>query len=214
MKFQVSAVALAIGLATVGTVAAAQTQGGDGRPAPRQVGMIKAMDSDGDGKVSKAEFMAFQPKGRHALAPDASISREDFMKRGPQRDGWRQEGKRDGAKDGARDGDRAERRQEQRAAMFRAIDKDSNGTISREEFMEFPGLGMGMGRHGHHRVSAERAEARRAKIFETLDKDGNGVIDPAERAAQREAVFGRLDRNGDGFVTADELPRRGPGRGR
>ena len=75
MKLLVSAAALAIGLAGAGTLAA-QTTGGDGKPGPRQMGMIKAMDADADGKVSKAEFLAFQPKGRPALADDVKVTRE------------------------------------------------------------------------------------------------------------------------------------------
>lgn len=206
MKSLVSAAALAIGLAAAGTAAAAPAQG-DAGPSPRQVGMIKAMDTDGDGKVSKAEFLAFQPKGRHAVAADANVTREEFMKRGPQRGERHAHAHAHAGKGDQKPADRAARREERRAEMFKAFDKDGNGSISREEFMAFEGPRMGQPRH--HRVSAERMQERRAEAFKRLDANNDGVLSPAERQASREAMFTRLDRNGDGFVTADELPRRG-----
>jgi Ca2+-binding EF-hand superfamily protein len=200
MKALIPAMALAIGLAAAGATAA-QTSGTDGKPVPRQTGMIKAMDSDGDGKVSKAEFMAFQPRGRAATAPDAKVTREEFMQRRPHRAAMTPEIK--------------AKMDERRAEAFKAIDKDADGSISREEFMSMPGMMMGRGGAHRHEIRGDRQEmrekmdSRRTEAFQRMDANKDGVIDGAERAASREAAFARMDRNSDGFITADELPRRG-----
>ena len=203
MKAIIPAMALALGLAAAGA-SAAQTSGSDGKPVPRQMGMIKAMDSDGDGKISKAEFMAFQPKGRAAAAPDAKVTREEFMRRGPYR-----------ASHAAMTPEDKAKIDERRAEAFKAIDKDGNGSISREEFMSMPGVMMGRGGARRHEIREDRKEmrekmhGRRAEAFQRMDANKDGVIDGPERAATREAAFARMDRNSDGFITDDELPRRG-----
>jgi len=201
MKLIVSAAALAIGLAAGAAHAAPAA---DGKPAPRQLGMIKAMDADGDGKVSKAEFLAFQPKRQAAAAADGQITREEFMKRGPM-------GHRAGAEPGP---ERKAKMEERRAEIFKTIDKDGNGSISREEFMGFQG-GMMVQTAAQREAMAKRFEGGREAAFKRLDTNNDGVIDAGERAAMREAAFARMDRNGDGFLTADEVPgRRGHHRGR
>ena len=196
MKLFVSAAALAIGLAAAaGAASAAQTEGAP-KPGSHQLGMIKAMDTDGDGKISKSEFLAYQPKNRPALAADAKITREDFMKHGHRRPA---------VNHASPSPERKARMEERRAEAFKAIDKDGNGSISKDEFMGF---------HGMVRTSAQRKdrmekmEGRRAEAFKRLDANNDGVIDGSERAAAREAAFARMDRNSDGFISSDELPRR------
>ncbi|BBK30141.1 EF hand domain-containing protein [Stella humosa] len=200
MKILVSAAALAIGLAASGaSFAQTAAPAGDGKPAQRQLEQIKRMDSDGDGKVSKAEFMAFQPRGRAPVAADAKVTREEFMKRGPHREH---------AGRPAPTAEQKAQKDQRRAELFKTLDKDNNGSISRDEFMAFQGAMMM--RAAAHNRSNERFERRRAEMFKRLDANNDGVVDPAERTAMREAAFTRMDRNGDGFITADELPRRGP----
>ncbi len=200
MKLLVSAAALVLGLAAAGA-SAAPASGTDGKPGQRQIGMIKAMDADGDGKVSKAEFLAFQPKNRPAVAADAKVTREEFMQRTSNR--WHIGGPR-----AEMTPERKAKMEERRADAFKTLDKDGNGSISRDEFMGFQG-GLMIRTAPQRQEMKDKMEGRRAEAFKRMDANNDGVIDGAERAASREAAFARMDRNGDGFITADELPRRG-----
>ena len=59
--------------------------------------------------------------------------------------------------------------------MFRRMDKDSSGTLSKEEVPE-----------------------RLAERFEQIDIDGNGQLDESELAKLREMMGGRKPGKGDG----------------
>lgn len=172
--------AIALALVTAGA-ATAQTADRPGRG-----------DADGDGRVSRAEFV----DGRiaHLTAIDAnrdgSISAEE-----------RQSG--------------VDTRRNQRAsARFEALDKDGNGAISREEFttaregrgdrMERGGRhgmrqqghrgprgGWGRGGRGHGGEWGPNAEAR-------------GPLNIAEVQTRLTTQFDRVDADRDGYITAEE----------
>ena len=196
MKFLVPA-ALALGLAVSGA-AVAQTAGAPGTQAgkpDRRAEMIKAMDKDGDGKVSKAEFLAFQPQGGWQVDAnkDGKVTRDEFMTPRSRADSPR----------AAEWKARAEKR---RADAFSQLDANKDGMVSREEFTQFRG-GLFVRTAADRDARAGKMQERKAAVFQRMDANADGAIDAAERQAVREAGFARMDKNGDGFVTADELGR-------
>lgn len=105
------------------------------------------------------------------------------------------------------------RRSDITAEQFSAMDKDGNGSLSREEMRT---------------AGRERMQARAEERFKALDTDGDGGLSREELAARREQAaeerFSRLDANGDGRLTQSEMQaaretmrerrgQRGPGRG-
>ncbi|WP_428150582.1 EF-hand domain-containing protein [Brevundimonas sp.] len=169
--------------------------------APRAV----RADADGDGRISRAEFVDGRIARLTAIDAnrDGSISAEE-----------RQSG--------------IDTRRNQRAsARFETLDKDGNGAVSREEFTAAremrgeraghgvrqgghrgPGAGWGRGR-GHG--GGERGQGAEARAPLTI----------AAVQTRLTARFDRLDANHDGFITAEERTaarqamrdQRGEGRG-
>lgn len=76
--------------------------------------------------------------------------------------------------------------------LFHALDKDTDGVISRDEFST--------------QVMREaRMASMKSHLFERADQDGDGYLSPDEFPPRRLA---RLDANGDGEISRDELPDR------
>ena len=150
-------------------------------------------DADGDGRISRAEFVDARVSRLTAIDAnrDGSISAEE-----------RQSG--------------IDTRRNQRAsARFEALDKDGNGSVSREEFAAAREMrgdraerggrhGMrqgghrggprghwGRGRGGHPGEWGPQAEAR-------------GPLTIADVQTQLTTQFDRVDANRDGFITAEE----------
>jgi len=72
--------------------------------------------------------------------------------------------------------------------LFRRLDRDGNGVITRDEFHGRPGL------------------------FQRLDQNADGRIDPKEarKAAKRRAATGRRSKNGPPAKARPDRPRHGP----
>ncbi|WP_169719114.1 EF-hand domain-containing protein [Brevundimonas aveniformis] len=166
---------------SIGGVAMAQ----DGQRGPR------AADSDGDGRISQAEFVA------------GAVQR--FDNGDANRDGTL-------TADEVRAGMEA-RRSERRDQMFARMDANGDGSISRAEFDARPQRGgdaerggRGGGRHGWGRGG----RGHRGGGGEMM-ADG---VTRAEAQSRAEARFARMDSNNDGFLTQeDRQERRGRGRG-
>lgn len=167
----------------IGAVAALSLGGAafaqDARHGPR------AADTDGDSRVSRAEFIAaaLQRFDEGDANRDGVIAAEEVMAR------------------------REARRDERREHVFTALDANSDGMISRAEFDAraesrgegAEGGGRG-GRGGRHRWGG------RGGGFEA---DG---VTRAEAETRAGARFDRMDRNDDGFLSAEDRQGRAGGR--
>ena len=100
-----------------------------------------------------------------------------------------------------RDGQRPDQRQPRGADMWKRVDKDQDGAISRDEFAQMERL-------------AKLPEDKRAALFDRLDKNSDGQIDRTEMHQGRpKPGQGRpdmpriweLDKNQDGGVSFGEF---------
>ncbi|MEQ8486640.1 MAG: EF-hand domain-containing protein [Pseudomonadales bacterium] len=149
---------------------------------------FEAVDQDGDGAISRAEFDAAPPpdgRGHHPW----------------HRGGWKhgpghhrhQDGMAADADPASREQRRAEwqaRREAAEAELFAALDTDGDGKLSAAEF-------------DTGRMKEARRDARRERAFARLDRNGDGMLSRDELpdpVARLEA----MDADGDGLVSQAE----------
>jgi len=106
-----------------------------------------------------------------------------------------------------------DRRQERRIERFAALDKDRNGSLSREEYLAPPPPGdrknaRGPGHDGkpgpHGRDMMRGGGAWMGNWFERMDANKDGKVSLAEAQAQPLAMFDRMDTNKDGTISPEE----------
>lgn len=141
-------------------------------------------DTDGDGRVSQAEFV--QARTARIAGMDANgdgtVTREEMAAAGQAR------------------------MAERRVAAFGRMDADSDGMISRAEWDAAGAARVDRRaerterRGGGHMMRGGRNGPRG---MARLDRDGNGVT-VAEVQTRATTQFARLDANADGYVTAEE----------
>ena len=133
-------------------------------------------DTDGDGKITPAEFAAAKPPGGPDGAP------------GPRH---QHGGDRHGAMGppGGMHAPTAAERAEFQAALFAALDTNHNGELSEAEFANL-----------HEAMQT----LMRQKMFAKLDTNGDGVLTPDEFPAFPKRVSA-MDTDGDGKVTPQEM---------
>ena len=115
----------------------------------------------------------------------------------------------------------AEKRQERRAERFAMLDKDKNGTLSKDEYMAPPppradeadgrrGGPDGMRRGGHGRWMKHGGPGAMGmglgggRMFERADANKDGKVSLAEAEAPALAMFDRVDTNHDGTISPEE----------
>lgn len=166
----VAAVALAAfaGAATAQQAAAPMAQ--------RQAHALRA-DTDGDGRISQAEFVGRRLERLTAADADrdGSVTREELRTQ-------------------------ARARMQQRAeTRFARLDANSDGAISREEF-------TARSERAGRPARAERGPGRQGPRMARHGGRGGerGPIAIADVQAKTEQAFARLDADHDGFVTVEE----------
>ncbi len=144
-------------------------------------------DADNDGRISRAEFV--DGRVAHLTAIDAN------------RDGSVSDEERQSGID--------TRRNQRVSARFEMLDKDGNGSLSREEFTareprgdraQHAGRGGrdGMGRGGH------RGGGRGHGGERGPNAEARGPVVIADVRTRMTTQFDRMDANSDGFVSAEE----------
>jgi Ca2+-binding EF-hand superfamily protein len=156
---------------------------------------FKAMDKNGDGKVSRDEF-----PGRPAMFERVDGNKDGFLEAS--------EVKALAAKAGAATMPPAA----QPGARIMAMDKDGDGKVSREEFMGAPAMFDRLDVNNDGSLSKdEAAEAPKimADLLRAMDKDGDGKISREEFRGQPER-FTQLDADKDGFISQAEIRASAP----
>ena len=195
----------------------------EGGPKPGLGDFFKKIDTNGDGKVSKDEYLAHAQKEAEERFTkvdgntDGSIEKSEFEdaakkmqaqrpngpgpKDGPRNrpEGPRGEGRGDRGdrKDGPRDGERGDRQDGPRDG-----DRPPGGPrdgADRGGFKRPDGQGPG---------PQDRGNMIGARL-KSMDKDGDGNISKEEYLASSEEQFTQLDENKDGKVSAEELQEAG-----
>jgi Ca2+-binding EF-hand superfamily protein len=193
--------AAAIALATsAGMVVAQQAQPQDpAQSTSRQDRLMARVDTNGDGRISQAEFVAGRVSRLTATDTnrDGTVTREEMMAAREVRQDQRADqhfarldGNNDGAVtraeyDAAREA-RGERREERRA---------ERGDRGPRRGMRGPGRGHRMGGEGMRGERGERGpvviaevEARMAEGFAKLDANSDGYVTAEERQAARQSM--------------------------
>lgn len=152
-------------LALAGAAVAQPWGGRDGR----------SPDSDGDGRISQAEFVAARAAAfaRMDADGDGRVTAEEAQAA------------------------RAAARTEFMARRFAALDSDGDGMISRAEFEAGHTGRGGFGRDGHGRgemagegFTREQAESHAAAMFARMDANGDGYVTPEDRRGRMDGRRG------------------------
>lgn len=157
-------------------------------------------DANGDGRISRAEFI----EGRVARLTAVDANRDGSVSAEERQSG-------------------VDTRRNQRAsARFEALDKNGDGSVSRDEFIAGRersaaradgGRRHGMGRPAHRRgadaaaargpVTIAQVQTRLATRFDRIDTNRDGFLTAEERTAARQAMRGQRDER-----RADRMARR------
>lgn len=96
------------------------------------------------------------------------------------------------------------------AKKFAELDKDSNGSISRDEFIAGHGemgghrMDHGGGGHGPDGMKGDHHGGMREMMKDKADTNNDGAVSAAEFKAAHLSMFEKADANKDGKVTHDE----------
>ncbi len=168
---------------------------------------LKAMDKDGDGRVSKDEYNGKLPFDYLDRNKDGFVDEKDGRGGG-------------GGGDGMPGQMPPPMSPEDVASRFKEIDKDGDGKVSKEEFPGAPERFGRLDKDADGSVTAEEFAAAMkdappgepgkggARMAMKMDKNADGKLAPDEVPFGADK-FKEMDKNADGFITEDELPKGG-----
>ncbi len=153
---------------------------------------LKAMDTNGDGKISRSEWRLPRGFDKLDVNHDGFITKDELKPMAPGAPSFQPghgQARQDVFKMLDINGNGKLESGELRAETFKKLDTNHDGSISKEELKKFAG-------------------DMRQMIFQQLDRNQDKKIDRTEWRGKAE-IFDRLDRNKDGKITIDEfqLPR-------
>lgn len=90
-------------------------------------------------------------------------------------------------------------------ARFTKIDANSDGSVSRDEYMSYSAKAKPTSAKPGDSAKATKSSERKAKFFERLDADKSGAISGQEWDAIAEKQFAAVDADKDGKVTKEEM---------
>ncbi|MBW6423312.1 hypothetical protein KX729_17790 [Rhizobium sp. XQZ8] len=175
------------------------------------VRLLKAADTNKDGKVTKDEMTAFQDK----LFTEIDANKDGSLTRGEMLD-YRQAKMEEFRKNNpppaiantADNKDQAKPDDQNKMA-------DQRGDHRRDRDRDHAGWGRhgdrdGWGRHEARwdRHDRDGRPMMRGGMFRMLDEDRDGKVTKAEATAAGDKLFARMDTNKDGTISIDDLPDR------
>lgn len=168
---------------------------------------MQALDTDGDGRITRAEwrgndtsFRQHDKNGDGILAGAEITPAEPLTDNEDPSDDWQEwwEFHQGQLESGAFDGldqndDQMVSRDEWAGsfALFDRLDRDHNGSITQQEYEDREYRGI-----------------TREALFGKMDANGNGRLEPSEWWWSRDA-FALVDRDSNGWITPEELLHRG-----
>ncbi len=159
----------------------------------KRPGMLARLDSDGDGKVSKDEFVKGAGQRRGERAPGEGGNRRNARGRDLSTQALRRF-------DRNRDGKITRDEFAGSDERFDLWDRNKDGVLTEADIAD--------AEPGAPRGPVTPGDRPRPTLAE-LDQDGNGRLSRNEFPGPDEA-WRRLDRNADGWISAEELEGAGP----
>lgn len=194
----------------------AQEQSTNPQAKPKHEGLFQKLDTDGDGKISKAEADK-QEKGKlKEKFSEIDTNSDSYLDKEELKAYWKKNGheqhrprtawfqKLDADKDGKiskAEADKQDTGRFQLKDKFAQIDTNKDAYLTKEELMAF---GKEHG-HGHH------PGGQRGDFFKKLDTDGDGKISKAEADKldkgrfNLKEKFAEIDTNKDAYLSKEEL---------
>jgi len=169
----------------------------------RAQGLVKHLDSAGNGYVTQDEFVAAAQKrfARLDKNGDGKLTPDEFAVHG--------HGNAQASGNPARPAAFAQKR-------FDKIDANHDGIVTLDEYVAAAKVLYATfdTQHNGKVTAAEIASSPRAeqravhvadRMVKHMDSNGDGVVSQDEFVAAAKTRFARIDKNGDGFIDADEV---------
>ncbi|KZK86331.1 transaldolase/EF-hand domain-containing protein [Pseudovibrio sp. Ad46] len=190
------------------------------RSKDRSVRIFQRFDSNGDGQVTREEFLdqaermtARMDKMKKRMGDRMAKMQDGKGGKGSWGDGPRdgKQGK-DGWQKGPRDGKQGGKgmRGEMMGAMFAKVDLDKNGQISKDELSKLADQLFANGPvdlAGFRTIAAEFKEPMYVRSFQRLDANGDLKVTQEEFFAPTAQMMKRMDRNNDGVITSADFTK-------
>ncbi len=186
------------------------------RSKDRSVRIFQRFDMNGDGQVTREEFIERAERMTARMGQMKQRMGEHMAKVKDGKGSWA-----DGQCGHGRTGFDKHRgkgmRGKMMGAMFARVDLDKNGQISSDELSQLADKLFANGPvdlAGFRTISAEFKEPMSVRSFQRLDNDGNLQVTQEEFLAPTAEMMKRMDRNNDGVITSADFRKMKKGCGK